>query len=241
MKTFRLIGMTLLALCVNFASCSSDDDEIIKNEEGIVTNQKKLVQMDDDDLTYDAKGRLVSIKGDGWSHAWNYTWADGLIVCNDDVLTIENNLLRSVENEDEKITFTYNSKNQLVKIESRGKDSDDPYVREYVWEDGKIVKELDEDGDIRCEYIYSGKTCKRMMFYPIYSEENNPWPYLIVAHPELIGTPCLQLPDRQISHNNNTEYTINYSYDLDEEGYVVSFIRRYASDGYTEDHTFKWE
>ena len=33
MKTFRLIGMALLALCVTFASCSSDDEETTKNEE----------------------------------------------------------------------------------------------------------------------------------------------------------------------------------------------------------------
>ena len=32
MKTFRLIGMALLAVCVSFASCS-DDDEPSKNDE----------------------------------------------------------------------------------------------------------------------------------------------------------------------------------------------------------------
>ena len=32
MKTFRLIGMALLAVCVSFASCS-DDDEPSKNDD----------------------------------------------------------------------------------------------------------------------------------------------------------------------------------------------------------------
>ena len=38
MKTFRLIGMALLAvvMCVNFASCS-DDDEPSKNDDGVCT------------------------------------------------------------------------------------------------------------------------------------------------------------------------------------------------------------
>lgn len=46
MKTFRLIGMALLAVCVTFASCSSDDDdEPSKNDDGIITNQKQLMQI----------------------------------------------------------------------------------------------------------------------------------------------------------------------------------------------------
>jgi hypothetical protein len=46
MKTFRLIGMALLAvvMCVNFTSCSDDDDPI-KNDDGIITNQKKLMEI----------------------------------------------------------------------------------------------------------------------------------------------------------------------------------------------------
>ena len=42
MRTFRLIGMALLAVCVSFASCS-DDDEPSKNDDGVITNQKLLV------------------------------------------------------------------------------------------------------------------------------------------------------------------------------------------------------
>ena len=225
--------MALLAVVMCFTSCSKDDD-IIKNEEGIVTNQKKLVQMGDDDLTYDAKGRLIS-KGD-W---WDYTWAEGVIVCNDDVLTIENNLLRSVEDEYRIITFTYDSKNHLIKSSYKHKRDGNTDDDVYIWEDDKIIKII--DGYDFTEYIYSGKTCKRMMFYPIYTEEDNPWPYLIAAHPELLGTPCLQLPDSEIHHRrDNTEYTTNYSYDLDEDGYVVSTIKRGES-GYTTTFTFKWE
>ena len=229
--------MALLALCVNFASCSSDDDEIIKNEEGIVTNQKKLVQIfGDTDFTYDAKGRLTFIGG----YEWEYTWAEGVIVCSEDIITIENNLVRSVEDEDGTISFTYNSKNQLVKIESKDKDYTITFERTFVWEDDKIIKQIYGNNDFD-EYTYSGKTCKRMMFHPIYTEEDNPWPYLIAAHPELLGTPCLQLPDSEIHHrSDNTEYTTNYSYDLDEDGYVVSTIKR-GEDGYTETFTCKWE
>ena len=38
MKTFRLIGMALLAvvMCANFTSCS-DDEEPAKNDDGVIT------------------------------------------------------------------------------------------------------------------------------------------------------------------------------------------------------------
>ncbi len=58
MKTFRLIGMALLALCVTFASCSSDDEETTKNEDGIVTNQKRLVELR---MTEEMKYPLLNI------------------------------------------------------------------------------------------------------------------------------------------------------------------------------------
>lgn len=71
MKTFRLIETALLAIlvCVNFTACSSDTPEVEKNENGIITNQKQLMQikMVDGhstitwDFTYDLKDRLTSI------------------------------------------------------------------------------------------------------------------------------------------------------------------------------------
>ena len=44
MKTFRLIGMALLAIvmCVNFASCS-DDDEPSKNDDGVIPIKNNLL------------------------------------------------------------------------------------------------------------------------------------------------------------------------------------------------------
>ena len=66
MKTFRLIGMALLAvvMSMNFTSCS-DDDEPSKNDDGVITNQKQLVELrmtyeDEVSITeysYDSKDR----------------------------------------------------------------------------------------------------------------------------------------------------------------------------------------
>ena len=72
MKTFRMIGMALMAvlMCVNFTSCSEDDDPTgVKNENGIDVGGKKLVKIVDKSedgyysetytFSYDDKGRLV--------------------------------------------------------------------------------------------------------------------------------------------------------------------------------------
>lgn len=240
--------MALLAVVMCFTSCSKDDD-IIKNEEGVVVNQKKLVQWGGDEysipykLTYDAKGRLLSI-GD-W---WNYKWINDLVISeHGGTYTIENNLLRSVDNEREKITFTYNFKDQLVRKESRDKNYDYTSIVDYVWANDKIIKETEtgidnvmgsKDVIYKCTYTYSGKTCKSMIFNPIYTS-GEAWSYLIIPHPELIGTPCLQLPDCKIeSYGKDDKGTIEYTYKIDKDGYVESLTMISSN---PEFHTYKWE
>ena len=85
MKTFRLIGMALLAvvMSMNFTSCS--DDEPSKNDDGVITNQKQLVELrmtyeDEVSITeysYDSNGKLVSATNteryDGSTHTSTYT------------------------------------------------------------------------------------------------------------------------------------------------------------------------
>ena len=71
MRTFRLLGMALIAILVsvNFASCSSDDDEIIKDDDGVITSEKKLVEIQETykeyikimTFSYDSKSKLISI------------------------------------------------------------------------------------------------------------------------------------------------------------------------------------
>ena len=73
MKTFRIIGMALLAvmMCVNLASCNDDDDPV-KNEDGIITNQKRLIAFRQESssgsyvvrFTYDNAGKVVHVMDD---------------------------------------------------------------------------------------------------------------------------------------------------------------------------------
>ena len=87
MKTFRLIGMALLAIvmCVNFTSCSDDEEEPSKNDDGVITNQKLLIELrmtNEDEVSiteysYGSNGKLISATNteqyDGSTHQYLYS------------------------------------------------------------------------------------------------------------------------------------------------------------------------
>lgn len=265
MKTFRLIGMALLAVCVTFASCSSDDDdEPSKNDDGIITNQKQLMQIkmvDDEetitwDFTYDSKGRLTSINhaekynGRTERDITNYIWSNNTIKAEDDnstrTYTLGNNLVKSIsdtedDNDWSNATFTYNSSNQLIAVQNIDKYGTS--VETYTWDNGKITKmTYTENGshysdEYVYEYTYSGKTCKG--YFPLYSPSDND--DIFYVHPELIGLRCSQLPDQVYSKDNYYEETGKISYTFDKDGYVegctVVNTDKHLSDNTTDTYT----
>ncbi|WP_294634634.1 DUF4595 domain-containing protein [uncultured Bacteroides sp.] len=244
MKTFRLIGMALLAvmMCVNFVSCGDDDEEPIKNEDGIVTNEKKLVQIirngdrADDiwDFFYDSKGRLSKVIYNIYNETNidEYIWGDNtIIVPNSHTGTLSNNLMRNIVfHKYEYITkYEYNSSKQLTKVQSAD-------LGEYTitWENGKIVKINDN-----YEFTYSGKTCKG--YNPLFIEKCGiDEEDLFYAHPELAGCRCTQLPDKQTYKREATEYeTMEYTYKFDNDGYLLSCHEKGDYDQCI--YFFKWE
>lgn len=114
-KTFRLIGMGLMALAVsvNFAACGSDDDD---DDDGSV-NGSRIVSItttwtDDEDVEvrrfdYDNAGRIIKV-------TYDYSYAD------------EDNDYTTYEYSDSKI------------IETEYED-DDVFSNEYTLTDGKIT------------------------------------------------------------------------------------------------------
>ena len=263
MRIFKLIGMALLAvvMSVNFTSCS-DDDEPVKNDDGVITNQKQLVKlkMTDEDgesviteYSYDSKGKLLSANRieSNYSREYNITWGANKVIESTDedaiTYTLENGLITHTSDSDggdlDDTDFTYNANNQIVKLQYDEED----YLS-YTWQGEKLTKMAwsFSDEDIH-ELSYSGKTCKGYLPIMVWSVDDlRP---LLEAHPELAGMRCNQLPDKIYSKEENYETTEQYTYTFDKDGYVESctevstYKRLDNNETRTETtiYTFTWE
>lgn len=249
MKTFRLIGMALLAVVMgfNFIACS-DDDEPSKNDDGVITNQKQLMQIkmvDDDDesviteYAYDSNGKLVSATNteqyDGKKQTTTYTitWGTNKIIENRNgeslTCTLKDGLITRTSDSDggdlNNAEFTYNSNKQLTQLQ----DNEDEYTS-YTWQGEKLTKISwhEQYYDNANEFSYSGKTCKG--YFPIMAWNVDDLHPLLEAHPELVGMRCNQLPDQISNKNDNYEDIVKYTYKFDKDGYIETC---------TEESTYK--
>lgn len=256
MRTFRLIETALLAIlvCVNFIACSSDTPEPEKNEEGVVTNQKKLVEIiipEEETIQkeyfYDDEGRLTkATHRDGSTYI--YYWDTNTIIEDtrlwQETFSLKNNLIISSKEiwnsspwGDSSVSedvFNYDAKGLLQSIDYYY-NTDFRESCKIVWEGSKIM----QIGDTK--FTYSGKTCKG--YLPIliwYFDESCS---LFEAHPELIGVRTNQLPDEDFdSYSRTSEYydeiigevckvqyisesKTKFAYTFDDDGYVKSCTR----------------
>lgn len=264
MRTFRLIGMALIAMlmCVNFTACSSDD-EIIKDDDGVVTNEKKLVEIKMTnnseiitwDFSYGTKGKLASItctekyEYETDIDITNIIWGDNTVMESENgesiTYSINDGLIRSgSESGGRDYSFAYNSSKQLTTYQY----SNERYSnsRTLIWENGKVTKmtyEKDEPSTI----TYGNQTCKG--FFPLMVLMVEDDFKLMLAHPELVGMRTTQLPTQINSKDDYYETTEKYTYTLNKDRYVESCTMIYTekrldtneTDTSTDIYTFKWE
>lgn len=258
MKTFRLIGMALLAIVMsaNFTACSSDDDEITKDDDGVITNEKKLVEVKEayEDgtnvmtLSYDSKGKLISIVEKDYdsskSDIINITWGENTVKesSNGESITysLTDGLVRSgSESDGRDYSFAYNSSKQLTTYQYGDKYGSN--TRTLTWENGKVTN-ITYNKDIS-EIVYSNQTCKG--YFPLMALMVEDDFKLMIAHPELIGMRNNQLPSQTTYKEGNWEDKEEYSYKLNKDGYVESCTiiskRNGSTESYTTIYTFKWE
>lgn len=250
MKTFKIIGMTLLGvmLCINFNSCSSEDEG---NVPGQTTTQKRLTHMRiipttiydnyTEDLTfiYDYKNRLSSILEIEPSSPYyindtinnTYTWGANIIIeqeasgrYNDRITyNLNNNLIFNITLSDGgSWSFRYKSQ-QLLEY-----DGD----THYIWENGKIIKlyntyidsyDNTTDTTYMKEFTYYDQPCKG--YLPIYAGILDiSFCSISLTHPELMGVRIPYLPKQITSkrYSSDYEYIYEYSYTFDQDGYVES-------------------
>lgn len=257
MKTFRLIGMGLLAvlMCVNFASCSSDDDDPTEEPEqegGVVVSGKNLVKIvgksgDGDSeiytFKYDNNGRLIeateSYEEDGYedTDTYQFIWGDDAIkvIINPTynyTLTLKNGLVQSSDLDDEDRIFTYNSSNRLIK--STAKYEDETFSA--IWDGDKLVSISEYENDAILTY---GTSCKKGYFPFIatlmtYDGDAA----LFMAHPEIAGMRTNQLPTKITWTDNYGSEISTLTYEFDKEGYISKIVGEEIFNGSTETYTY---
>lgn len=249
MKTLRSISTAfyLVIMCTYFISCS--EEELIINEDGIVINQKKLVEMEmtDDYETviwnffYDTQNRLTHIvkkdydlknKEQTGSTIRNITWENSTISIKDgsessiytyDGDLIRNNTYTEIQGEGSYTTsYIYKSSNQLHMIVDEYDGSID---NTFTWKDGKIIKGEYTYNRYNYEYefSYSGKTCKG--WFPLFETA------LVEGH--IIGTLnevnyfeffCAHPELIGLNHNNLVDKIYrkdSYGTDIEEISYTL--------------------
>lgn len=270
MKTFRFLGMALIAILVsvNFAACSSDDDEIIKDDDGVITNEKKLVEMKEvyekdgtnvKAFSYDSKGKLISIvekDSDDDSYITHITWGENSVKESEDgnsvTYSLTDGLVRSgSESDGRDYSFAYNSSKQLTTYQYG--DKHESSTRTLTWDNGKVTK-MDYDGEEISTITYSNQTCKGYFPLMVLMVEDDF--KLLLAHPELIGMRVTQLPSQSYSKDvqksehydeffketykfeNIYEYTTKFTYKLNSDGYVES-VTMEETDTQTNKYSFQ--
>lgn len=250
-----------ILLGFNFISCSSESasDEI---DDGIINNQKKLVQVKTDadygicwDFSYDSKGRLASVEYRQYFdynapdidaseiELSNIDWGENSIIrttsrqnySNDDIVefSLSDGLIRQITaSGGYGGTIVYNSNKQLS-----------VYMRDFgsrttslTWGEDNTVVAVKDDHTIDSyteNIIYSDRKCQG--YFPIFYYAVNVFvdDVFSLVHPELFGLRTNSLPISILWTTDDGTMEEEYSYTFDKEGYVESCVIRHAySDGY---------
>ncbi|MEY8685224.1 DUF4595 domain-containing protein [Bacteroides sp. AN502(2024)] len=252
MKVFRLIGMALLALCMNFASCSNDDDE--NNAGGTVVSGKLLLRMTTTDsgnrpfqFNYNEKRQLTSIPVTPWDEKLDIEWLNSKVLAKT-VRTSDNSSLEeayfTIDKEKgvvthtdvmwvgdyrglQTTTLTYDKDNHLIKTSGAHKCT-------WSWENGNVVKFTlySNDGvtiDHTCTFTYHTDKENKHPVMDIewvgfyYTSTTEMADKLFVVHPYLLGTPNKNL----LKSVTRTDYCHN-----PKREWTTSFTYEFDSDGY---------
>jgi hypothetical protein len=258
MKTFRMIGMALFAvfMCVNFASCSSSDDEPkVDDESGVVTNEKKLVEIkytnggkgfDIHEFIYDNQNRLSSsifTEYNSGVDKFQYTWGNGVVIARNLTFSLDNNLIKSAKGSSSfnDATFTYNSSAQIIKKTNKTDYGTDNFT--YTWNNGKLTEWYYDSWQAKISY--GNKTCKG--YFPLMANVVGEVD-MFLAHPELVGMKTNYLPSKIIRKcDDYHEVTEELSYTFTNDGYIETctikskFLKYGVEDFGTSIYTFKWQ
>lgn len=261
-----------LLFALAFASCGDDDTTgdansrhdyaPVLNEYGIVTNSKKLAEIEKDNgssyhpldiFGYDSKGRVITINNGYTVTTLGYTdnqivfsWQSSMSASSGS-LSFSEGLVRSSAKAE--VSLLYETEENISHLVKAGSTV-------YTWDGNRLLTAG------KSHYSYTGKTCKG--FNPIlpyyfcfdtfyHTDDYDSYKFLI-ATPELMGFRTNELPDKREETNNWTygNVTDSFQYTLDKEGYIekckVIRVREgkngrgeYISSTDTTTYTLKWK
>ncbi len=233
-----MIGMALFAvlLCVNFASCSTDDDDPTGNpsvsEKRLARTMKYGIENGKEELNaiidfkYNQENKLTAVYerelySDGWHiDTYNYIWDSnnsitydwGIFFLTNDKITKHHHYEQGQY--DFYLYFDYDKNGNWKEyggIEDNGEKGPGIII---TWENGNLAS----FGEYR--YIYDNKTYNGSfpLFYEYAGWEDEE--YIFMAQPELIGIKTKNLPKMII----NDPYTYTFEYEFDQDNYITSCI-----------------
>ncbi|MBR4995350.1 MAG: hypothetical protein IKY82_04750 [Alistipes sp.] len=268
MKTFRLVGAALLAvlMCVNFTSCSKDDDantETGGNENGnggaVVVSEKKLTKITCKDnvwdatyiFSYDSEGRLKTAtynETDGesaYNFDYQYIWGDDAIVVKEKFSYPDGTTSTD--------SYSFTLKDGLVQSSSSEYqngtyfyNSSNRFIKaEYdrkdysinvVWDKDKIVSVKHSDTYSSYYTTITYGETCKKGYLPLIVDIIDLGYILFMAHPEIAGLRTNQLPNTYTSE----DFDICATYEFDKDGYI-SKIKETDEDGDVTTYTLTWK
>lgn len=268
MKTFRLLGMALLAIvmCVNFASCSSDDDEEENNGGSTVVSGKLLLKMVGErtirQFNYNEKKQLTSVSVTPRENNFNtetrldIEWLNSKVLVKtsdrsfeeEAYFTIQKGVVtRADVSEGGGVwtnNLTYDKDNHLIK-------ASDAENCTWSWQNGNVVKftRYGNDGVEKSSTFtyYTDKENK----HPVmdakwmdfgYATATESADLLFLVYPKLLGTPnknLLKSVTTVYPNGGESTQTTNFTYEFDSEGYPTKIIIQYEYG--SESYTLIWD
>ena len=268
MKTLKFIGLAIavILLGVNFTSCSKEEEP----KYNLITGEKKLTKICRADsnssevrtFTYDNEGKLLEATYNGeYTAKYTYIWKNNEINKQyglSYIYTLSNGLVRNYDNY---MDFSYDSEQQLSKIEPMQSYCD---YYSIVWNssDGtlsRVGRYYKEQNSARLEdllkFFYNREdltTCKGYnpivpIWAGLYDDD------ICATHPELVGARTNILPttfEREYYFFDNDGRRCSetkqgtFSYKYDNDGYIIECImsEKIYDDYFSETkYTMTWE
>ncbi len=267
-KTFKLIGMCLVAfaMSMNFSACTDEEDNENNNGNGgtparqaMSTSGRNIKSMNVDGenftFTYDAQGRVVSCVinyvDDPYSIPYTlaFTYGDNTIeaIYSEEgmvegrlVYTLTDGLITGLTMyEDEMVVCTDSYRYENgYLVSSTYTDEDGPYTLGFSWSNGNLTQVNDDGYLTTVHYGTQESRDKIELFILTYGISDFITPALSLQG--YFGKGSQKRMSQCVSPDMNGDYVINFSYNYDAQG-DVSALNLTDSDMYGATSTFTWE